>query len=123
MRAKSRWIQQSRTRPVTMEWEGIHALPSFCGIVVIMKTKLAKVSPKALERFVAVACRETRLKGEVNILLTDDRKMRELNRRFRRKHKGHDHERDNGAMARLEQRLRKKLDLPMSLTERAEKTR
>ena len=172
MRAKSRWIQQSRTRPVTMEWEGIHALPSFCGIVVIMETKLAKVSPKALERFVAVACRETRLRGEVNILLTDDRKMRELNRRFRRKDKttdvlsfpaaaggdiaisvplakknarvlghgvrdelkililhgalhlkGHDHERDNGAMARLEQRLRKKLDLPMSLTERAEKTR
>jgi len=34
--------------------------------------------------------------------------------------KGHDHESDNGAMARLERRLRKKLALPLSLTERAE---
>ena len=155
-----------------MEWEGIHALPSFCGIVVIMEAKVAEVSPKALERFVAVARREARLRGDVNILLTGDKKMRELNRRFRHKDKstdvlsfpshdggdiaisiplakqnaralghgvteelkililhgalhlkGHDHERDNGAMALLEQRLRKKLALPISLTERAEKTR
>jgi len=34
--------------------------------------------------------------------------------------KGHDHESDDGSMARLEQRLRKKLALPLSLTERAE---
>jgi probable rRNA maturation factor len=155
-----------------MEREGIHALPSFCGIVVIMEAKIAEVSPKALERFVAVARREARLKGEVNILLTHDRKMRELNRRFRRKDKttdvlsfpsldggdiaisvplakqnaralghgvgdelkililhgtlhlkGHDHEADDGAMARLERRLRKKLALPISLIERAEKAR
>jgi probable rRNA maturation factor len=33
---------------------------------------------------------------------------------------GHDHERDRGEMARLEQRLRRKLRLPSSLTERAE---
>ena len=134
-----------------------------------MEAKVAEVSPKALERFVAVARRETRLKGEVNVLLTNDRKMRELNRRFRNQDKttdvlsfpslsggdiaisasvakqnalalghkvsdelkililhgalhlkGHDHETDSGAMARLEQRLRKKLALPLSLTERAE---
>ena len=137
-----------------------------------MEAKVAEVSLRALERFVAVACREARLKGDVNVLLTNDRKMRELNRRFRRKDKttdvlsfpalhggdiaisiplakqnarvlghgvgdelkililhgalhlkGHDHESDDGAMARLERRLRKKLALPFSLTERAEKTR
>jgi probable rRNA maturation factor len=142
------------------------------GIVVIMEAKVAEVSPKALERFVAVACREARLKGEVNILLTGNKKIRELNRRFRRRDKttdvlsfpalnggdiaisvplakqnaralghgvgdelkililhgalhlkGHDHESDGGAMARLERRLRKKLGLPLSLTERAENTR
>jgi probable rRNA maturation factor len=133
-----------------------------------MEAKIAEASPKALERFVGVVRRETRLRGEVNVLLANDRKMRELNRRFRRKDKttdvlsfpslnggdiaisvplaklnaralgheicdelkililhgalhlkGHDHESDNGAMARLEQRLRKKLELPLSLTERA----
>jgi probable rRNA maturation factor len=137
--------------------------------VVIMEAEVAGVSPKALERFVAVARREARLKGDVNVLLTNDRKMRELNLRFRRKDKttdvlsfpsldggdiaislplakqnaralghgigdelkililhgalhlkGHDHETDHGSMARLEQRLRKKLALPLSLTERAE---
>jgi probable rRNA maturation factor len=144
----------------------------FAGIVVIMEAKIAEVSPKALERFVAVVRREARLTGDVNVLLTNDRKMRELNRRFRRKDKttdvlsfpapdggdiaisvpmakqnartlghevvdelkililhgvlhlkGHDHERDNGSMARLEQRLRRKLALPVSLTERAEAKR
>src|SRR3954467_10115698 len=153
---------------------GGHNTPSllFAGIVVIMETKVAEVSPKALERFVGVVCRAARLNGDVSILLTNDRKMRELNRRFRRKDKttdvlsfpsldggdiaisvplakqnakslghgisdelkililhgalhlkGHDHESDNGSMARLEQRLRKKLALPTSLTERAEARR
>src|SRR4051812_26413142 len=153
---------------------GGHNRPSllFAGIVVIMETKVAEVSPKALERFVGVVCREARLLGDVNVLLTGDRKRRELNRRFRRKDKttdvlsfpsldggdiaisiplakqnakslghgigdelkililhgtlhlkGHDHEVDDGAMARLERRLRKKLALPISLIERAEKAR
>lgn len=132
-----------------------------------MESKAGEVSAKALERFVAVVCREARLKGEVNVLLTGDRKMRQLNRRFRRKDKstdvlsfpstnggdiaisipiakanarglghqladeikililhgalhlkGHDHETDNGSMARVEQRLRKRLKLPLALTER-----
>jgi len=150
---------------------GGHSRPPFflSGTVVIMEAKIAEVSPKALERFVAVARREANLQGDVNVLLTNDRKMRELNRRFRRKDKttdvlsfpsldggdiaislplakqnartlghkigdelkililhgalhlkGHDHESDDGSMARLERRLRKKLALPLSLTERAE---
>src|SRR3954465_14772652 len=153
---------------------GGHNTPSllFAGIVVIMEAKIAEVSPEGLEGFVGVVGGEARLKGDVNVLLTNNRKMRELNRRFRRKDKttdvlsfpsldggdiavsvpmakqnaralghevgdelkililhgalhlkGHDHERDNGSMARLEQRLRKKLALPMSLTERAEAKR
>src|SRR5438105_10855083 len=72
---------------------GGHSRPPFFlsnGIVVIIETKVAEVSPKALERFVAVACHEARLKGDVNVLLTNDHKMRELNRRFRRKDKTSD---------------------------------
>jgi len=132
-----------------------------------MESKAGEVSPKALERFVGVVCRAARLRGEVNVLLTGDRKMRDLNRRFRRKDKttdvlsfpsmnggdiaisvpiakasarglgheladeikililhgalhlkGHDHETDNGTMARAELRLRKKQKLPIALTER-----
>jgi probable rRNA maturation factor len=132
-----------------------------------MESKAGEVSAKALERFVGIVCREARLRGEVNVLLTSDRKIRDLNRRFRRKDKftdvlsfpstsggdiaisvpvakasarelghelsdeikililhgalhlkGHDHETDNGTMARVEQRLRKKLKLPLALTER-----
>lgn len=133
-----------------------------------MESKADDVSPRALQRFVAEVCREVRLRGDVNVLLTHDRRMRELNRRFRRKDKttdvlsfpslnggdiaislplakasarelghgvadeikvlvlhgalhlkGHDHESDNGRMARIEMRLRKKLKLPLALTERA----
>jgi len=132
-----------------------------------MESKAGEVTARALERFVGLVCREARLRGEVNVLLTGDRRMRELNRRFRRKDKttdvlsfpslkggdiaisvpmakssarelghgvadeikilvlhgalhlkGHDHETDNGRMARVEQRLRKKLKLPPALTER-----
>src|SRR6266481_3721000 len=140
---------------------GGHSRPPFflsSRAVVIMEAKVDNISRKALERFVAVVRREANLQGDVNVLLTNDRKMRELNRRFRRKDKttdvlsfpsldggdiaislplakqnartlghkigdelkililhgalhlkGHDHESDNGAMAQLEQRLRKKL--------------
>ena len=137
-------------------------------MAVIVEQKAGDLSPRALQRFVGEVCREVRLSGDVNVLLTNDRRMRELNRRFRRKDKttdvlsfpslkggdiaisvpaaktsarelghgvadeikilvlhgvlhlkGHDHERDDGGMARLEQRLRKKLKLPLSLTERA----
>jgi len=132
-----------------------------------MESKAGEVSAKALERFVGIVCREARLRGEVNVLLTSDRKIRDLNRRFRRRDKttdvlsfpsntggdiaisvpvakasarelghelsdeikililhgalhlkGHDHETDNGTMERVEQRLRKKLKLPLALTER-----
>jgi probable rRNA maturation factor len=132
-----------------------------------MESKAGEVSPRALERFVGVVCRAAGLRGEVNVLLTGDRKIRDLNRRFRRKGKttdvlsfpstnggdiaisvpvakanarelghelsdeikililhgalhlkGHDHETDDGRMARVEQRLRRKLKLPLALTER-----
>src|SRR5262245_29156842 len=137
-------------------------------MAVIVESKAADVSPRALERFVGGVCREMRLRGEVNVLLTGDRRMRELNRRFRGKDettdvlsfpslkggdlaisvpmakasarelgheladeikililhgalhlKGHDHESDHDQTVRLERRLRKKMRLPLSLTERA----
>lgn len=132
-----------------------------------MESKAGEVSPRALERFIGAVCRAARLKGEINVLLTGDRKMRDLNRRFRHKDKttdvlsfpstnggdiaisipmakasarglghgledeikililhgalhlkGHDHETDDGTMARVEQRLRTRLRLPLALTER-----
>ena len=132
------------------------------------------MNTRSLSRFAARARRELRL-GPVNILLTDDRKIRDLNRTFRKKDKptdvlsfpaitqagedfagdiaisveyaarsaenfglplqeelkilmlhglihlsGHDHERDDGEMARLESRLRRKLGLSDGLIARSE---
>jgi len=126
------------------------------------------VSRPGLERFAQRAQKLARTPGEVDILIAGDRRLRALNRRFRRKDKptdvlsfsrreggdiaisadyarrsarqhghsrneelkililhgmlhlaGHDHSRDQGQMARLEARLRRRLQLPASLTERA----
>lgn len=124
-----------------------------------------------LRRFLARAKREIGLRGEVNVLLTGNSKMRALNRKFRKKDKatdvlsfpagqgngsagdiaisteiasqqarrlghsleqelkvlllhgllhlaGYDHENDQGEMLRAETRLRAKLKLPDSLSER-----
>jgi len=134
------------------------------------------VSRPALERFARRAQKLARTAGEVDIMIAGDPRLRELNRRFRRKNKatdvlsfsrdgsadtggdiaisadyarrsarlyghsqgdelkililhgmlhlaGHDHESDQGEMARLETRLRQLLKLPCSLTERAASAR
>jgi len=128
-----------------------------------------------LERFADKARAAVGLRGEVNILLTSSAKIRDLNRRFRKKDQatdvlsfpaaassgvaacsgdlavsvdiaaqwaenlrhslvkelsililhgmlhlaGYDHETDSGEMARKEATLRKRFELPASLTERA----
>jgi probable rRNA maturation factor len=113
-----------------------------------------------------------KVQGEVDVLIAGNQRLRELNRRFRRKNKptdvlsfprpsggdiaisadiardnarlyghsladelkvlvlhgmlhlaGHDHESDNGRMARAEARLRARLKLPASLIDRAKSTR
>ena len=153
------------------------ALPDlFSTPVIIFEKTMEGVSRPALERFARRAQRLARTGGEVGILIAGDRRLRELNRRFRGKSKptdvlsfsrngsaeaggdiaisadyarrsarlhghsqgdelkililhgmlhlaGHDHESDQGEMARLETRLRQRLKLPDSLTERAASAR
>ena len=149
------------------------ALPDlFSRPVIIFEKAIDGVSRPGLERFARRAQKLARTSGEVVILIAGDRRLRELNRRFRRKDKptdvlsfvrsdhadsggdiaisadyarrsaslhghstgdelkililhgmlhlaGHDHASDRGQMARLEARLRRRLKLPASLTERA----
>jgi probable rRNA maturation factor len=45
---------------------------------------------RTLERFLAEACAVVRLRGEVSVLLTNDKTIRDLNKRFRRKNKATD---------------------------------
>ena len=133
----------------------------------------AKLNARGVSRFLQQAQRAAGVRGDVEVLVTGNRRMQELNRRFRAKNSptdvlafpasangrsaggdiaisaviaarnakrlghsleeevkvlllhgmlhlaGYDHERDSGAMARREQRLRRKLRLPLTLTERA----
>jgi len=145
----------------------------FARSVIILRKKLAGVSRTTLARFLGRAQRAAGLRGEVNVLVTSSREIRELNRRYRGKDRatdvlsfptdggagkgfagdiaiaadvaaragqqfghapaeeikvlllhgvlhlaGYDHERDNGRMARKEERLRAQFRLPLSLTER-----
>jgi probable rRNA maturation factor len=53
--------------------------------LVILKKQVAGLTASALSRFVARACRSTRLQGGVNVLVTTNRKMQALNGRFRKK--------------------------------------
>jgi probable rRNA maturation factor len=142
--------------------------------LIITHKSFPHINKLSLARFAARARRELKL-GSVNILLTDDREVRDLNRTFRKKDKptdvlsfpaipetgdefagdiaisveyaahsaqrfelelqqelkililhglihlsGHDHEIDNGEMARIESRLRRQLGLPAGLIARSE---
>lgn len=135
--------------------------------MVIFETAVNGVSTTAIERFVRQAQKLAKVPGDVDILISGNKCLQELNRRFRRKNKptdvlsfprpiggdiaisadiarenaalyghaaavelkilvlhgmlhlaGHDHESDNGKMARLEMRLRTQLKLPASLIDR-----
>jgi probable rRNA maturation factor len=145
--------------------------------LVILRKSIAGLSPSTLERFVLRARRALRLREPVNVLVTNNRELRALNRQFRGKDKptdvlsfpsppnvrrqgrhlagelaisadiarenagrmghsvaeeikilalhgilhlaGFDHERDNGEMARRENRLRLQLKLERGLIERS----
>jgi probable rRNA maturation factor len=50
---------------------------------IIMKQRVPGLGGPELTRFVAAACRATRLRGMVTIMLTDNREIRALNRRFK----------------------------------------
>jgi probable rRNA maturation factor len=53
--------------------------------VIVFETKLKSVSRSALERFARRAQRLAGVQGEVAVLITGSRRIRDMNRRFRRK--------------------------------------
>ena len=75
-------------------------LPGFAGEIAI-SADVARHSARELGHPLAIELKVLMLHGMLHLA-------------------GYDHESDNGEMARLEQRLRRKLRLPSSLTERAE---
>ncbi len=56
--------------------------PPVC-FVIILRKHIEGVNERALARFTAQARRSVRLRGEVNVVVTTDREMRDLNRCFR----------------------------------------
>jgi len=58
--------------------------------LIVLDSPLAGVNRLALSRFVRRAQKLARLSGEVEILITGNRRIRELNRRFRGKDKSTD---------------------------------
>jgi probable rRNA maturation factor len=55
--------------------------------LVILRKTIHGLSPSALDRFVQRARREVRLRHRVNVLVTNNKELRSLNRQFRRKDK------------------------------------
>jgi probable rRNA maturation factor len=55
--------------------------------VVILRKSVAGLSETALSRFTAKASRAAGLKGQISLLVTSNRELRSLNRRFRGKDK------------------------------------
>jgi probable rRNA maturation factor len=55
--------------------------------LVIVKRPVAGLSEAALDKFVARARRASGVRGAVSVLVTSNRELQELNRRFRRKNK------------------------------------
>jgi probable rRNA maturation factor len=140
---------------------------------IIVKQRVPGMSKRELTKFIADACRATRLRGMVTVMLTDNREIRALNLRFKGKDRatdvlsfpapifvrgfagdivisaeiaaknaralghsvsdevrilvlhallhlaGYDHDSDHGEMARREQLMRKRLQLPGGLIERS----
>jgi probable rRNA maturation factor len=58
--------------------------------VVILRRKITGLSASTLERFALRARRAVRLRHAVNVLVTNSRELRSLNRRFRGKDQGTD---------------------------------
>jgi probable rRNA maturation factor len=71
-----------------MMWEGLSALPFVLEKkVIVLEHKNQAVSVRALSLFAAKARRALGLSGEVNVRITSNRELQELNCRFRRKDK------------------------------------
>ncbi len=152
--------------------------------MVTFEREIEGISERALTLFLSKARQAVGLRGDVDVVVTTNRRMQQLNRQFRRKDKptdvlsfpaefptlpsgrvghpfagaiaicgdiakengcalghgtlvelkilllhgvlhlaGHDHESDDGQMARREQKLRRELGLPDGLIERTENPR
>ena len=64
----------------------IYLTTNTCGEhLVILRKPVAHLNETALARFVTRACRAVKLRGSVNVMVTNSREMRSLNRRFRGK--------------------------------------
>jgi probable rRNA maturation factor len=71
-----------------MMWEGAMALPFvLVKKVIVLEHKTHAVSVRTLSLFAAKAQRVLGLSGEVNVRITSNGELQELNRRFRRKDK------------------------------------
>ncbi len=71
-----------------MMWEGLYALLFVLEKkVIVLEHKTPAVSVRALSLFAAKARRALGFDGEVNVRITSNRELQELNRRFRRKDK------------------------------------
>src|SRR5271166_195762 len=71
-----------------MVWEGLYALPFVLEKkVIVLEHKTQAVSVRALSLFAAKARRALGLDGGVNVRITSNRELQELNRRFRQKDK------------------------------------
>jgi probable rRNA maturation factor len=66
-------------------WAALDGQKESTQSLVILKKQVAGLTASALSRFVTRACRSTRLRGGVNVLVTTNHKMRALNGRFRKK--------------------------------------
>ena len=62
----------------------------FCKFMVIVDPPLQAINARMLERFARRAQKLARVSGEVSVLVTGNRRIQELNRRFRRKDKATD---------------------------------
>ncbi len=60
------------------------------GNLVILRKKITGLSPSTLDRFVLRARRAVHLRDTVNVLVTNNRELRSLNRQFRGKDKATD---------------------------------
>jgi len=56
----------------------------------IFRKRVVQLTEASLARFVSRACKVAKLQGRVNVMITDNREMRSLNRRFRGKDKATD---------------------------------
>jgi probable rRNA maturation factor len=140
--------------------------------VIVVESTIQDIKKAELARFARRAQKLAGVAGEIAVLIADNHRIQELNRRFRKKNQptdvlsfpresggdiaisaeiarenaalyghapvdelkilvlhgmlhlaGHDHENDQGEMAAQESLLRKKLDLPDSLIDRAHSQR